>query len=383
MTQQIYLDNAASTPCDPRVVEDILPYFAFQYGNPSNTTHEFGRKALQAIEIARQQVSDFLSCLPQQLIWTSGATESNNLAIQGAVALNIKLFPNQKLHIITSSIEHKAVLETCEFLQSDQIEVSFIKPNTDGTTPIDILSASIKENTFLISIMLANNELGIINDLESICNICQNLGILLHSDATQYVGKLPLNLEKFRVDFLSISGHKMYAPKGVGALYVRNPSFLKPITYGGGHEYGLRSGTLNVPGIVGLGKACQILCDEHKIDYIHTKSLRDKIESYLKQLNPSVIINGENALRLPNISNITFPVKEGYSIMQRINLVACSSGAACDTSDNKPSHVMLNIGRSNHQAKNSLRLSVGRFTKEKDVIIAVEHIAKVLKKIEM
>ena len=376
MNTLIYLDYAASTPCDQRIIEEILPFFLINYANPSNTTNTLGKEANYAVEIARNKVARFLNCFPQNIIWTSGATEANNIAIQGAFNKYKREKPNSKAHIISSSIEHKSVLETLKSLH--EVDISFVKPNSDGITLVKDIENCINENTFFISIMMANNELGVLNDIEGISNICQKRGILLHTDATQIIGKTPIDLNKLNIDLLSFSGHKIYAPKGIGALYVRNFSIISPICYGGGHESGYRPGTLNVPGIVGLGIACEICQLNLNEEYLKIKNLRNRFENDLLKLNEKIIVNSINAPRLPHISNISFPVKKENYILNNINLIACSSGSACDTPDNLPSHVLIGIGKSIHEAKNTLRFSFGRFTKEEDIEIAVNHIKDIL-----
>lgn len=381
MDSIVYMDYAASTPCDPRVVDAMLPFFTERYANESNIAHLLGREAHKWVEIARDQVSTFLNCLSQQIIWTSGATESNNLALQGSISASVREYPNKKKHIITSSIEHKSVLETCKYLESRGIEVTYIKPERSGVTDPERIKNAIKSNTILVSIMIANNEIGTINEVDSISNICQRNNILFHTDATQYIGKYPIDLKQVEVDLMSFSGHKIYACKGIGGLYVKNSSIIQPLVFGGGHEQGFRSGTLNVPGIIAIGKACEILSGLQIEEKIKIENLRDMLESIFLNFNEKIIINGKRVNRVPNISSISFPVKEGYNIMDNINLVACSSGSACDTPDNLPSHVMLELGKSRHAAKNTLRFSIGRFSTESDIIRATDHIIKILKRI--
>ena len=377
MSSLIYLDNAASTPCDPRVIEEILPYLFENFANPSNTTNSMGKFANHAIESARSKVGCMLNCLPQKIIWTSGATEANNIAIQGVLKKYRKKKPTSKPHIIVSSIEHKSVLETVKSLSN--IEISFIEPDSNGITHFEDFENSITSNTFFASIMFANNELGTINDIVKFSEICQRRGVLFHTDATQIVGKIPIDVTKLKIDFLSFSGHKIYAPKGVGALFVKDFSALSPINLGGGHENGFRPGTLNVSGIVGMGKACDLCSENQKDEYHRINQLRDYFEKELVKLNDKIIINGINSIRVPNISNITFPVKRGYNIIKYFDFIACSSGSACDTPDNTHSHVLNRIGKSMHEAKNTIRFSLGRFTTEKEINLALNHIMNVIK----
>lgn len=378
----IYLDHAASTPCDPLVIKTMLPYFTKKYANPSNTSNQMGLESNKAVQLARNCIADFLGCLSQQIIWTSGATESNNLALQGSLMAHKLKFPNAIAHIITSAIEHKSVLETCKQLLNNQVEISFISPDENGSIQTEKIEKEIKENTFLVSIMMANNELGVINDLDSISEICQRKKILLHSDATQFFGKIPINLSILKIDFLSFSGHKIYAPKGIGGLFIRNPHTIIPVIYGGGQEEGVRSGTLNVPGIVGISKACQIYANVQGEEILRLKFLRDKFENILLNFNDEIVVNSLNTSRLPNISNISFPVKQGFNLLNILNdkkIIACSSGSACDSPDNKPSHVMKELSKTRHEAKNTLRFSIGRFTTEAEIIQGASHIIEVLK----
>lgn len=383
MGKMIYLDYAASTPCDPRIIESIIPYFSDIYANPSNIKTPMGSLAYTATEIARSQVSNMLNCHPQQIIFTSGATESNNIAILGAIKHQRNISSLEKLHIISSSIEHNSVIEIFKKLNPDNIEVTLIKPSINGMTSLDEIESKIKHNTFLVSFMMANNELGVLNNIMGIVELCKKHNILVHSDATQSFGKYPLDVRTLNVDFLSFSGHKIYAPKGIGALYCNNLSSISPIFFGGSHEFGIRPGTLNVPGIVGIGKACEICFDVQNNEYKTTKYLRDKFECMLLEFDDRITINSADSPRLPNISNISFPIRKGHSIMNSISAIACSSGSACDTADNKFSHVLSEIGISKHKASNTLRFSFGRFSNEEDVIFSVNHIINILQKLAL
>jgi cysteine desulfurase len=379
MSSLIYFDYASSTCCDPEVVRNILPFFSLNFSNPSNTTNSLGKDANYAVEVARNKVAKFLNCLPQNIIWTSGATESNNIAIQGTVKRFLAKNQASTAHIISSSIEHKSVLEPLKALKG--VEVSYVKPTRNGSLLIEDIENSIRENTFLVSIMIANNELGVINDIEAISKICKSKGILLHTDATQAIGKISLDLSELQVDFLSFSGHKIHAPKGIGALFIRDLSVLRPLYYGGGHERGYRPGTLNVPGIVGLGVACEICQQRHDEENNRIGLLRNLFESQITSLNSDIIVNSKEAMRLPNISSITFPVKKGYNILDEITLIACSSGSACDSQDNLPSHVLMEIGKTLHESKNTIRFSFGRFTTEDEIYRAIDHLHAILKKV--
>ena len=381
----IYFDNAASTPVDKRVLDAMLPYFSDRFANPSNTSNMSGILVNKDVEMARNTVAKFMGCHSQQIFWTSGATESNNLSLQGAVLAYKRKFPLKKPHIITTSIEHKSVFETCVYLTKNEVDVSFVEPELNGEINIKNIEDKIGANTFLVSVMMANNEIGVVNDLKAICSLCNSKGILVHTDATQIIGKIDINILDLGVDFLTFSGHKIYASKGIGVLFVKNPDTISPIVFGGGQENGLRSGTLNVPGIIGVSEACKIFTEEGlEKESSRIISYRNILENLLLKFSDKIIINGYDCIRLPNISSISFPVKEGYDILNIIKdrkLIVCSSGSACDSADNSPSHVMKFIGKTRHESKNTIRFSLGRFTTIDEITEGAKHIIAILENI--
>ena len=379
MTLPIYLDNASSTSCDPEVLKNIIPYFSIKYANPANTYNPLGKEVYLAVERSRKKVANLFNCLPKNIVWTSGATESNNIAIQGVIKRIRAKNPDYKTHCITSTIEHKSVLEI--FKSFKDIEVTFVKPNSEGITNIKDITNCIRANTRLVSIMMANNELGVINDVNGLGEFCSSRGIILHTDATQIVGKTAIDLNTIKVDLLSFSGHKIYATKGIGGLFVRDFSKLSPVYHGGGHETRLRPGTLNVPAIIGLGVACELFKENQSVEYSKLAFLRDKFEKEIAELDERIIINGLGFNRLPNISNISFPIRKGKQIFDEIKSIVCSSGSACDSFDNNPSHVLMEIGKNSHEAKNTVRFSFGRYNTMEEVNLSIDHIKTVLQKI--
>lgn len=381
----IYLDNAASTRCDDLVVDVMLGYFKDHYANAGNITNNFGIEANKAVVRSRNTVAGLLGCLPQRIIWTAGATEANNMAIFGAFRHIQKNRAGERLHIIASSIEHKSVLEPLLYLQREGAELTLIDPDVYGHTSVSQIIDSINESTVLICFMLANNELGVINDVAELAEYCNSRDIYLHCDATQGVGKVKISLQDLQVSSLSFSGHKFHGPKGIGCLFIRDEVRMDPFILGGGQENGLRSGTLNVPGIVGLSKALS-LAHEYMIDDArNVELLRNKLESILIGNDNRIKINGLERLRLPNISNVSFPIRPGGNLLEDITehaIVACSSGSACDTADNRPSHVMKALGKSRHEAKNTLRFSLSRYTTLEDIEQATFHILELFKRIK-
>lgn len=372
----IYLDYAASTPCDERVISAMMPYHRQFFANASSSSHSPGRLARIAIDTARSEAAALIGAEPDEIVWTSGATESNNLAIRGIVAAHRRL-RNAPGHIVTALNEHKSVLETSRALEDDGWSVTYLRPSLSGEiSPESVLNA-IETSTTVISIMAGNNETGAINNIARIGSICHDKNISFHVDATQYVGKLQFDVRTINVDLLSWSGHKIYGPKGVGALYVRSghrPVRLLPMLTGGGQEKGLRSGSLNVPGIVGFGKACAICCDQLDEDTQHLLALRDYFEDLLLSSCPESRIIARSSPRLPHISSINFPAARSGNLIDRIRHVACSSGAACDSTDLSPSHVLRSMGLLPEQAKNTLRISYGRPTRREDIENCVAHV---------
>jgi cysteine desulfurase len=377
----IYLDNAATTRCDPRVVEAMLPYFTEMYGNSGSRNHRFGWDAEEGIEHAREHAAKLIGAQPKEIVFTSGATESNNLAIRGAAHMYARAPEGStgRGHIITCSIEHKAVLDPCKRLAQEGFDVTFLSPPKDGIITAAMVESAMRPDTILVSIMWANNEIGTINEVPEIGRLCHSREVVFHTDATQWVGKMPTDVERDHIDLLSWSGHKIYGPKGVGALYVRRrkPRIrLEPQIDGGGQERGMRSGTQNVTGIVGFGKACELMALEGAAERDRLLALRKRLEQGLLASMEVVQLNGHAERRLPHISNISFGFVEGESLMMGIKDIACSSGSACTSASLEPSYVLKGLGVGDDLAHSSLRLSLGRWTTEAEVDYAVAAIAK-------
>jgi len=369
----VYLDNNATTPVDPRVLEAMLPYFTDHFGNAASRSHSFGWEAEEAVDYARRQVAKFINSDPREIIFTSGATEADNLGIKGV----FEIFAGRDNHVITCVTEHKAVLDTCKHIEKLGCEVTYLPVQQDGLIDLKELEAAIKQNTILIAIMYANNETGVIQSITEISAIAKKNGILLFTDATQAVGKIVVDVIKDGIDIMAFSAHKLYGPKGVGALYVRrkNPRVrLIAQIDGGGHERGMRSGTLNVPGIVGFGEACEICRLNMEEDSKQTKALRDKLETVLLQIEESHL-NGNKEQRLPHVTNISFGYVESEALILGCNkTIAISSGAACTSASIEPSHVLKALGVGNDLAHSSLRFSLGRFTTEEEINYTIEQI---------
>jgi cysteine desulfurase len=376
----VYMDNHATTAVDPRVLEAMLPYFTEKYGNAASRNHEFGWKAEEAVETARGQIARLIHASPREIVFTSGATESNNLAIKG-VAEAHRAKGN---HIITQATEHKAVLDTCKRLEKYGCEITYLPVNRDGLVDLENLRRAITPKTILISIMHANNEIGVLQPIEEIGKFAKEKKVLFHVDAAQSVGKIPVDVEKFGVDLLSISGHKLYGPKGVGVLYVRRKDprvELAAQIDGGGHERGLRSGTLNVPGIVGLGKACEIAQKEMVEESERLRRLRDKLKDAILSRLDDTFLNGSMAHRLPNNLNLSFAGVEGDALLMGINDVAVSSGSACTTATLEPSHVLRALGVSEDLAHSSIRFGLGRFNTEEEVDYVANRVVETVKRL--
>jgi cysteine desulfurase len=370
MNIPIYLDNNATTPMDPRVLDAMLPYFVDKFGNAASRNHPFGWVAEEAVDYAREQIAQLIGCNEKEIIFTSGATESNNLAIKGV----FEMYQSKGNHVITLTTEHKAVLDTCHHIEKMGAEVTFLEVEPDGLVDLAKLEAAIKPNTILISIMYGNNEIGVIQPMKKISEIARKHGVLLHTDGTQAVGKVPVNVETDGIDLMSFTAHKMYGPKGVGALYVRRKNPRVKVTAqmdGGGHERGMRSGTLNVPGIVGLGKACELARLEMDQDAKRLSALRDKLENALSQLEESYV-NGNKESRLPHTTNISFKYVEGEGLMMAMKDLAVSSGSACTSASLEPSYVLKSLGLNDDLAHSSIRFGLGRFTTEEEVDYAIE-----------
>jgi cysteine desulfurase len=376
----IYMDNHATTQVDPRVLEAMLPYFTEKFGNAASRNHSFGWAGEEAVETARQQIAALINATPKEIIFTSGATESDNLMIKGVA----EMYREKGNHIITQAIEHKAVLDTCKRLEKEGYEVTYLAVGKDGRVDPEDVRKAIKPTTILISIMYANNEIGIINPMAEIGKIAKEHGIIFSSDGVQAVGKIPVDVQKDNIDLLAITGHKIYGPKGVGALYVRrrNPRVqLSAILDGGGHERGMRSGTLNVPGIVGLGKACEIAQKEMAEESKRIGALRDRLKTKLEAKLDEVFINGSIEHRLPNNLNMSFAYVEGESLLMGINDIAVSSGSACTSATLEPSYVLKALGVGEDLAHTSIRFGLGRFTTEEEVDYVVDKMVQVVTKL--
>lgn len=381
MNLPIYMDNAATTRTDPRVVEAMLPSFTEVYGNPGSRNHAFGWESETLVDRARSQASSLIGAGPKEIVWTSGATESNNLAIKGAAQMYAKAPAGStgRGHIITCIIEHKAVLDPCKRLEREGFDVTWLEPGKDGIVTADMVKDAMRDDTILVTIMWANNEIGTINEIPEIGAICRERGVVFHTDATQWVGKMPTDVEKDNVDLLSWSGHKIYGPTGVGALYVRRrrPRVrLQAQMDGGGHERGMRSGTLNVSGIVGFGEACEICEQEMESERERLLALRLRLEKELSRRMDVVEVNGHRDRRLPHLTNISFGFVEGESLMMGIKDIACSSGSACTSASLEPSYVLKGLGLGDELAHSSLRLSLGRWTTEEEVDHAIDGIVE-------
>jgi cysteine desulfurase len=375
----IYLDNNATTPMDPRVLEAMIPYMTDMFGNAASRNHPFGWAAEEAVDYAREQIAALINCNPKEIIFTSGATESDNLAIKGV----FEMYASKGNHIITATTEHKAVLDTCKHIEKLGGKVTYLKVNSEGLIDLKELEAAITDKTILISIMYGNNEVGVIQPVREISAIAKKHGVLFMTDATQAVGKIPVDVEADGIDLMAFSGHKMYGPKGVGALYVRRKNPRVKVTAqmdGGGHERGMRSGTLNVPGIVGLGKACELCRLEMDKDTAHVSRLRDKLETELLKIEESYV-NGSREHRLPHVSNISFKYVEGEGLMMGVKDLAVSSGSACTSASLEPSYVLKALGLSDDLAHSSLRFGLSRFTTEEQIDYAISHVTEAVNKL--
>ncbi|MBK7806482.1 MAG: IscS subfamily cysteine desulfurase [Saprospiraceae bacterium] len=372
----IYLDNNATTPTDPRVVETMLPYFYEIPGNAASRNHPFGWKAEEAVEYAREQIADLINVDPKEIIFTSGATESDNLAIKGV----FEMYASKGNHIITAKTEHKAVLDACKKVEKLGGQVTYLDVKNDGLIDLAELEAAITDKTILISIMWANNETGVIQPMKEIGDICKKHGVLFMSDATQVVGKIPVDPKEVGIHLMAFTSHKMYGPKGVGALFVNRKNPRVKVTAqmdGGGHERGMRSGTLNVPGIVGFGKAAAIAKEEMSKDTARLSKLRDKLENAFKDNLEEVYVNGNIDHRMPHVTNISFKHVEGEGLMMTFNQnIAVSSGSACTSASLEPSYVLVALGLGDDLAHSSIRFSLGRFTTEDDVDYAIDAVTK-------
>ena len=360
----IYLDYSATTPVDPRVAEKMIPYLTEQFGNPASRSHSFGWSAEKAVEHAREQVAKLVNADPKEIVWTSGATESNNLAIKGAA----HFYKGKGKHLITMKTEHKAVIDTMRELEREGYEVTYLDPQPDGLLDLEKFKAAIRPDTVLASIMLVNNEIGVIQDIAAIGEICREKGVIFHVDAAQATGKVVIDLAKLKVDLMSFSAHKTYGPKGMGALFVRRkPRIrLESQMHGGGHERGMRSGTLATHQIVGMGEAFRIAREEMATENERIRCLRDKLLKGLSDIE-EVYVNGDMEQRVPHNLNISFNFVEGESLIMAIKDLAVSSGSACTSASLEPSYVLKALGRNDELAHSSIRFSIGRFTTEADI----------------
>jgi cysteine desulfurase len=376
----VYMDNHATTPVDPRVLEAMLPYFTNQFGNAASRNHSFGWQAEQGVDTAREQVAALINATPKEIIFTSGATESDNLAIKGVA----EMYREKGNHIITAVTEHKAVLDTCKRLEKHGCQVTYLPVSKEGFIDLDELRAAITDKTVLITIMYANNEIGVLQPIEEIGKIAKEKKVLFHTDAVQAAGKVPFDVQKMNVDLASISAHKMYGPKGVGALYVRrrNPRVqLSAIIDGGGHERGMRSGTLNVPGIVGFGAACEVAQKEMPAEMERLRGLRDRLHQGITSRLDEIYPNGSMEHRLPHNLNVSFAYVEGESLLMGINDIAVSSGSACTSATLEPSYVLKALGVGEDLAHTSIRFGIGRFNTEEEVDYVVDRLVETVSRL--
>jgi cysteine desulfurase len=376
----IYMDNHATTPMDPRVLEEMLPYFMEKFGNAASRNHSFGWVAEEGVETARERIAKLVGATTKEIIFTSGATESDNLAIKGVA----EMYREKGNHIITAVTEHKAVLDTCKRLEKYGYRVTYLPVQKDGLIDLDDLKRAMDDKTILVTIMYANNEIGVLQPVAEIGKLCRERGVIFHTDATQAVGKVPVDVIKQNIDLASISGHKMYGPKGVGALYVRrkNPRVqISAIIDGGGHERGMRSGTLNVPGIVGLGKACAIAQEEMPQESCRLAGLRNRLRDRIMNRLDEAYINGSTEHRLPGNLNISFAYVEGESLLMGINDIAVSSGSACTSATLEPSYVLKALGTGDDLAHSSIRFGIGRFNTEPEVDYVADRVIETVERL--
>ena len=377
MKLPIYLDYNATTPVDKRVLEKMLPYFSQNFGNASSRSHLYGWTAQDAVQKAREQVANLINCQAKEIVFTSGATEANNLAIKGLFEL---FYPNKK-HIITAQTEHKAILDVCKYLEKKGCEITYLKPNILGIITIDQIEKAIRPDTFLISIMYANNEIGNINPIAEIGELAHQHDILFHTDATQAVGKIDVDVLRDNIDLLSLSAHKLYGPKGIGALYLNKSSKAAQMIAqmdGGKHERGYRSGTLNVTGIVGLGEACELVKESLNADYQQLTILRDKLEQEITENIIGSKVNGFIENRLPNLTNISFGGVDGEKLLDSFRDIAVSSGSACTSASVEPSHVLKAMDVEDNLAYASVRFSLGKYTTEEEIDFTIDYVKKVV-----
>jgi cysteine desulfurase len=375
MKLPIYLDNHSTTACDPRVVEAMLPYFTEKFGNAASRNHSFGWEAEEGVEQARKQIARLIHADPKEIIFTSGATESDNLALKGIV----EMYREKGDHIITSSTEHRAVIDTAKSLEKKGVSVTFLPVDKQGMVNPDDVRNAITEKTILISVMLANNEIGTINPVREIGKVAKEKGIIFHCDATQGVGKIPVNVQEMGIDLMSFSAHKIYGPKGIGALYVRRKAprvRLEPMIHGGGHERGMRSGTLPVPLIVGFGKACELCEQEMATESVRIAKMRDRLQEGIMGAMDEVYLNGHPTERLPGNLNISFAYVEGEALLMGVKEIALSSGSACTSATLEPSYVLRALGVGSDLAHSSIRFGLGRFNTDEEIEYTIDRMIK-------
>ncbi|MCA8925600.1 MAG: IscS subfamily cysteine desulfurase [Planctomycetes bacterium] len=381
LKKPVYLDNNATTPMDPRVLEAMTPYFLEKFGNAASRNHAYGWVAEKAVDLAREQVAKLIGASAKEIVFTSGATESDNIALKGA----IEMYKTKGKHLITLETEHKAVIDTCKYLERiGAAEVTYLKPQPDGLVDLAELEATIRDDTVMVAIMAANNEIGVIQPLAEIGALCHAKKVLFFTDAAQAVGKIPMDVEAMNIDVLAISGHKVYGPKGIGALYVRRRKprvRLAPLVHGGGHERGMRSGTLDVPSIVGLGKACEVAGEELEAESARLTKLRDRLWNGLKAELDFIYLNGHETKRLPNNLNVSFAHVEGEGLMMAMKDLAVSSGSACTSASLEPSYVLKALGVGDELAHTSIRYGLGRFTTEEEVDFAIAQSVQAVKRL--
>jgi cysteine desulfurase len=373
-SKPLYLDAQSTTPMDPRVLDAMMPYLTSMYGNPHSRTHQYGWESEEALETARAQVADLIGADPKEIIFTSGATESNNISVKGVG----RFYKSKKKHVITTQTEHKCVLDSCRQLEAEGIEVTYLPVNTNGLIDLEQFEAAIRPDTSLVSVMMVNNEIGVVQPIQEIGKICRSKKVFLHTDAAQAVGKIPVDVNTMNIDLMSISGHKLYGPKGVGALYVRRRPRVRvePIQSGGGQERGLRSGTVPTPLTVGLGAACAIAKEEMKNDQEHVTRLSNKLIQGLQSALPSVIRNGCAEKTYNGCVNLSFHCVEGESLLMALKDIAVSSGSACTSASLEPSYVLRAIGADEDLAHSSIRFGIGRFTTDEEVDFTVQRTIK-------
>lgn len=369
----LYMDSQATTSLDPRVLDTMMPFLTSYYGNPHSRTHQYGWESEAAMETAREQVANLIGADPKEIIWTSGATESNNITVKGVG----RFYASKKKHVITTQTEHKCVLDSCRILEAEGVEVTYLPVKTDGLVDMEKLEAAIRPDTSLVSVMTVNNEIGVIQPVEEIGRLCRSRKVFFHTDAAQAVGKIPMDVNKMNIDLMSISGHKVYGPKGVGALYVRRRPRVRvePIQSGGGQERGLRSGTVPTPLVVGLGAACALAQDEMEYDHNHVARLSNLLVEGMTSQLPSVVRNGGTSL-YPGCVNLSFHCVEGESLLMALKDVALSSGSACTSASLEPSYVLRALGAEEDMAHSSIRFGIGRFTSQEEVEYTIQRTVK-------